>query len=44
MAAAAIAGGYLGARVARKTPAHVVRAVVITIGFGVAAYSFYKQM
>jgi hypothetical protein len=44
MAAAAVAGGYLGARAARNTPAHIVRAVVVTIGFGVAAYSFYKQM
>jgi uncharacterized protein len=44
MAAAAIVGGYIGARVARKTPANVVRAIVVTIGFGVAAYSFYKRM
>jgi uncharacterized membrane protein YfcA len=40
MAVAAILGGYLGARWARKLPTYVVRAMVIAIGFGLAAYYF----
>jgi len=43
MAAAAIVGGYLGARVARKMPAAVVRVIVVIIGFGVAAYSWFGK-
>jgi len=43
MAATAIIGGYLGARLARRLPAAYVRAIVIAIGFGVAAYSFYRR-
>lgn len=42
MAAAAIVGGYGGARLARRMPAAVVRWVVIAIGFGLAAYYFSK--
>ncbi len=42
MAAAAIAGGYLGARVSRRMKAQYVRALVVTIGFAVAAYAWYK--
>lgn len=38
-----IAGGYVGARVARKLSQQVVRSIVIAIGLGVAAYSFYKN-
>jgi uncharacterized membrane protein YfcA len=44
MAVAAIVGGYLGARLARRLPKDVVRWVVIAIGFGLAAYYFYKQV
>jgi uncharacterized membrane protein YfcA len=44
MAAAAIVGGYLGARVARRMPKNVVRWIVIGIGFTLAAYYFYKQL
>jgi uncharacterized membrane protein YfcA len=40
MASAAIVGGYLGARVARRLPKGVVRWIVIGIGFGLAAYYF----
>ena len=40
MAVFAIAGGYTGARVAQKMPVSVVRAIVVAIGFGVAAYSW----
>jgi uncharacterized membrane protein YfcA len=43
MAVAAIVGGYLGAHFSRRLPANVVRWVVIAIGFGLAAYSFWKQ-
>jgi uncharacterized protein len=40
MAAAAILGGYFGARVARRLPASYVRYAVIAIGFGLSAYYF----
>ena len=44
MAIAAIAGGYLGARTARKLPAVYVRNAVIVIAFGLAGYYFWKQV
>ncbi|MBK5294079.1 MAG: sulfite exporter TauE/SafE family protein [Acidobacteriia bacterium] len=44
MIAAAIAGGYIGARVARRMPAVAVRYFVVAIGFAVAGYSFYKRL
>lgn len=44
MAVAAIIGGYTGARVSRRLNRVVVRWIVITIGFGLAAYYFIKQM
>lgn len=40
MAVAAIVGGYAGARVARRMKPEIVRAVVVAIGFAVAAWSF----
>jgi uncharacterized membrane protein YfcA len=43
MAAAAIAGGYTGARVARRLPAAYVRWVVIVIGFTLSGYYLWKQ-
>jgi uncharacterized membrane protein YfcA len=43
MAVASIAGGYTGARVARKMPAPLVRGIVVAIGFGVAAYSWFAN-
>ncbi len=43
MAAASIAGGYVGARVARRLPPGVVRWAAIGIGFGLAAYYFVRQ-
>lgn len=43
MAAAAIAGGYLGARIARRLNRQFVRGLVVTIGFGLAAYYFYGE-
>jgi uncharacterized protein len=44
MMAAAIVGGYLGARVARRLPKGLVRWGVIAIGFGLAGYYFYRQL
>ncbi|MFL5341270.1 MAG: sulfite exporter TauE/SafE family protein [Gemmataceae bacterium] len=43
MAAAAIVGGYLGARLARRMNKTMVRWLVIVIGFGLAAYYFIRQ-
>ena len=43
MAVASIAGGYVGARLARKLSASTVRAIVIAVGFIVAAYAFYRR-
>jgi uncharacterized membrane protein YfcA len=44
MAAAAIAGGYAGGRVARRLPGAYVRLVVTIIGFGLAGYYLWKQL
>jgi uncharacterized membrane protein YfcA len=43
MMGTAIVGGYLGAHYSRKLPPSVVRAIVISIGFGLAAFYFWKQ-
>ncbi|HYP05666.1 MAG TPA: sulfite exporter TauE/SafE family protein [Bryobacteraceae bacterium] len=43
MAAAAIVGGYAGARVARRMRPDYVRVIVVAIGFGVAAYSWVSS-
>jgi len=43
MAVAAVGGGYLGARVARRLDRNLVRWIVIAIGFGLAGYFFYEQ-
>jgi uncharacterized membrane protein YfcA len=43
MAVAAIVGGYIGARVARRLPAIYVRGIIIAIGFGLSAYYFWQQ-
>lgn len=40
MAVAAVLGGYAGARVARRMKPEIVRAIVVTIGFAVAVWSF----
>ena len=42
MAVAAIAGGYLGARVARRLPPAAVRWTVVAIGFTLTAYYFSR--
>jgi uncharacterized membrane protein YfcA len=44
MVLAAVVGGYLGARVARRMPKNVVRWIVIAIGFGLAGYYFTRQV
>jgi uncharacterized protein len=43
MAIAAIAGGYAGARVARRMRPDVVRVIVVSIGFLVAGYSYWSK-
>ena len=43
MAASAILGGYLGARVSRRVPREAVRWVVIAIGLTLAAKFFYER-
>jgi hypothetical protein len=43
MAVAAIAGGYIGARLARKLNRNAVRWIVILIGFVLAGHLFYKN-
>jgi uncharacterized protein len=43
MAVAAILGGYIGARVGRQLPAGLIRAIVVLIGFAVAAYSWLRS-
>lgn len=43
MAVAAIAGGYLGARMARRMRAQYVRVIVVLIGFAVALYSWWSR-
>jgi uncharacterized membrane protein YfcA len=43
MAVATIAGGYIGARVARRMKPDYVRAIVVCIGFAVAAYSWLSR-
>ncbi|HJZ89556.1 MAG TPA: sulfite exporter TauE/SafE family protein [Gemmataceae bacterium] len=43
MAAAAILGGYLGARFARRLPAIYVRVLVVIIGFGLGLYYLWKE-
>lgn len=44
MAGAAILGGYLGARVARRVQPGIMRWVIIAIGLGLAIYFFHKQL
>jgi len=43
MAVAAIAGGYLGARLSQRMNRKVLRWLIIAVGFGLAAYYFADQ-
>ena len=43
MAIAASAGGYVAAHAARQIDRRIVRAVVVSIGFVLASYYFYRQ-
>ena len=43
MAVASTAGGYLAAHTARRIDRAIVRRIVVTIGFTLAAYYFYRQ-
>jgi uncharacterized membrane protein YfcA len=43
MSIAAILGGYLGAKIARRVPATVVRKIVAGIGLGIAVLLFWRQ-
>jgi uncharacterized membrane protein YfcA len=43
MAIAAIVGGYVGARAARRLPAMYVRLLVVAIGFVIGGYYLWKQ-
>lgn len=43
MAVAAILGGYTGARVGRRLRPDYVRVIVVSIGFGVAAYAWVSK-
>lgn len=43
MTGGAIAGGFIGAKVARRAPAKVIRALVIVIGFGLSAMLAYRS-
>ncbi len=36
-------GGYIGARGSRKLDGRIVRAMVVVLGLGMAAYFFWKQ-
>lgn len=44
MAVAAVFGGFIGARSAKKLPAWVVRWIVIAVGFGLSGFYFLKQL
>ncbi len=43
MLASAIAGGFLGSRLAQRTSRTIVRRLVVAIGFSLAAFYFYRQ-
>ncbi|MGD9723113.1 MAG: sulfite exporter TauE/SafE family protein [Pirellulales bacterium] len=43
MAVAAAIGGYVGAHTARRVNRSVVRGLVVALGFGLAAFYFYRE-
>lgn len=44
IAPATVVGGYLGAKVARRLPAKVLRVVIVTFGISVGAYLFVRAL
>jgi uncharacterized protein len=44
LAPAALVGGYIGARVARRLPSPVLRAVIVTFGLVVGGYLLFRQL
>ena len=44
LAPATITGGYLGARLARRLPAPVLRAIIVTLGLGVGIYLLVRAL
>ncbi|MEO8244199.1 MAG: sulfite exporter TauE/SafE family protein [bacterium] len=44
MMVASTAGGYAGAPLARALPAHIVRAIIVVIGFGMSGVFFYRLL
>jgi uncharacterized membrane protein YfcA len=44
LAPATLTGGYLGARLARRLPAPVLRAVIVTLGLAVGVYLLVKAL
>lgn len=42
MAVFAMLGGYFGARVFRRVPSHITRALVLLIGLGMSGYFFFR--
>lgn len=42
MAVFAMVGGYFGARVFRRVPSHITRALVLLIGLGMSGYFFFR--
>jgi uncharacterized protein len=44
LAPATVAGGYVGARVARRLPTPVLRAIIVTFGLAVGAYLLFKAV
>jgi len=43
MAVAAIPGGYVGARIAKRLPPIYIRGVVITVGLSMSVWLFFKR-
>ncbi|HVR62159.1 MAG TPA: sulfite exporter TauE/SafE family protein [Polyangia bacterium] len=43
MMGGAVLGGFVGARLARRAPARVIRALVVVIGFGLSALLAYRR-
>jgi uncharacterized membrane protein YfcA len=43
MAVCSVVGGYAGARLARRAPKALIRGIVVAVGFGLSAYSFYRR-